>query len=479
MVKSLTLLLAISAVCNGVNFDLSPIEAGFQQLSQHRTKCTYQATQEFVELCRQLGADNIDANLRLRLAVNLSICEFSDAGLDYPEECKDLGSKHERELFLACVALLSLVEQFWTTYSGNYRKLRLLCYEELAPFLKDSLLDLYLNITKLYAEFFESAGRSAEVVNRVQDENLADLNSLRTIVVELFRETGEFEEKLRMQRKDHLQENQVAQEATTQRICFLDSLISNSIQQIINETEVLKGAITSSSSNFDLFGNRLELEHQKVFESAQSLGIVQNEILQSASYVSNALTEIKENALVSESNLKNLNFEVGAIGERFEELAVLFTKHFYETQQLSYAQVNQLGSEVRRQTEELGNEIFAAAFPMLSRLSSIGTVLEMQLSNASSTAGVLAAHLVQIEQKVSVLLKILFESLRAYLAALLVLGKTMLMIVLGYSALAIFWRFLASPSCEPKQFSIMSISSFSKSIALGMLTAYLVRKWLF
>lgn len=476
--KILVLTLVVSPICTGLSFDLKPIEAGFQQLSQHRTQCAYLAIHDLVDLCRNNGAENIDGDLRLRLAVDLSICEFLEANISYPEECRELEASSGKESYLACVSLLRSIEQFWTTYSGNYRKLRLLCYEELAPFLKDSILNLYLNITKLYANFFESADVSARMMNTVQDESLGDLRCLRDLVSEIFREMNEFEANLKKQHSSSLQDNASAYEASIVHLNSFNSLMSNSFQEIIDETEGVRNAIVNSASDFEIYRKSLESENQKALDFLHTLVQVHNDLFQSASCVSKALDGALGSAQISESKLETIGFEAEKIGERLEGLMNLFTTHFHESLHQSQALIQHLGNEVLKQTDEFNQAFFAAAFPYISRLSSIGTDLELKLKNASVTAADLAEGLNQLELKVSAFLKVLFEGFWACIASFFNLSRQLLLVLPGYFGLFVLWK-LWSPSIKGQKQIQGPIFKFLKSIVLGILTAFIARSFFF
>lgn len=121
---------------------------------------------------------------RLAAAVDLSVCEFEAALVEYPDKCRNLNTASE---YLDCVLKLRPVAQFWTTYSGNYQKLKSICHEE-APFIAHQLLvDLVFNLTRLYGDLqrkateatYEYECRLLEMQQRFKDlsEMLGQLSS--------------------------------------------------------------------------------------------------------------------------------------------------------------------------------------------------------------------------------------------------------------------------------------------------------------
>lgn len=81
-----------------------------------------------------------------------------------------------------CMMELERSPQWWTTYSGNYQHLSSICFENSLPYEKDQILELFLNITDVYGEFYqniESQIRQAETQMENQSrENFERLQSM-------------------------------------------------------------------------------------------------------------------------------------------------------------------------------------------------------------------------------------------------------------------------------------------------------------
>lgn len=188
MVKLFFLLPLVASLELSLNLlALENIDFQFHELSERvqSNPCIHDALQEFIEQCTVGGSDSVDANLRKMLAVKLSVCEFQEAEVDYPENCKYLNSQSD---YGACVQQLRETAQFWTTYSGNYRKLRSICYEEALPFVKERIVDLFHNVTRIYSTFYDSARKAAQDSKAFQDDielrfyQLLDLVNLAILV---------------------------------------------------------------------------------------------------------------------------------------------------------------------------------------------------------------------------------------------------------------------------------------------------------
>lgn len=131
------------------------------------SQCAHRALEGVIEECASGGVEGLSPNLRKKLAVMLSICEFQDAEVDYPDSCKLLQLDTE---YHQCVQDLRKISQFWTTYLGNYRKIKTICHEEAMPFFKEHVLNLFNNITRDYAAFYEASYERSRDVEKYQEE---------------------------------------------------------------------------------------------------------------------------------------------------------------------------------------------------------------------------------------------------------------------------------------------------------------------
>lgn len=138
-------------------FNLELIDSQFQQLQAiHKTPCVQTAISSFILECKEKGADFVHSEVRILLAVKLSICEFEETGVEYPELCRNPPD----DSYTMCIQAFRENSQLWTTYSGNYRKLRSICFEESFPFMKNHVIDLFHNITRIYSDLFREGEKA-------------------------------------------------------------------------------------------------------------------------------------------------------------------------------------------------------------------------------------------------------------------------------------------------------------------------------
>lgn len=150
------------------DFNYQYIDSQFQELQAiHKTHCVQTAITNFILECKAKGADLVDSETRIILAVKLSICEFEETEVAYPESCRNppVPDNYKR-----CIQEFRSDAQLWTTYSGNYRKLRSICFEESFPFIKNHIVDLFYNITRIYSDLFHETTEATKKSKSFQDE---------------------------------------------------------------------------------------------------------------------------------------------------------------------------------------------------------------------------------------------------------------------------------------------------------------------
>lgn len=150
------------------DFRFEPIDTQFQQLqSIHKTPCVQTAIVSLILECKEKGVDLVDPEIRTILAVKLSICEFEETGVAYPDSCRSPPTVNN---YKTCIQEFRANPQLWTTYSGNYRKLRSICFEESFPFMKDHVIDLFYNITKIYSDLYHETTNATKKAKIFHDD---------------------------------------------------------------------------------------------------------------------------------------------------------------------------------------------------------------------------------------------------------------------------------------------------------------------
>ena len=118
-----------------------------------RPYCVKEALKDIIPECIKYGVDAIDSRLQKVTAMKLSICEFENSKVDFPSSCLNIDSESS---FDGCIADIERAPQHWTTFSGYYRDITKICYEESLPFEKEQILSLYSNVTKIFSSLLRN-----------------------------------------------------------------------------------------------------------------------------------------------------------------------------------------------------------------------------------------------------------------------------------------------------------------------------------
>lgn len=144
-----------------------------------RSKCVKDALKDIIPECMRLGVDSIEPGLQKKAAIQLSICEFENSKVSYPSSCYDMTNDND---FDSCIFDIERAPQYWTTFSGYYREITKICYEESLPFEKEQIILLYSNITKLYSKMFQDLNDSYRDSSHVQQTMKKELKELKLMI---------------------------------------------------------------------------------------------------------------------------------------------------------------------------------------------------------------------------------------------------------------------------------------------------------
>ncbi|KAF3992525.1 hypothetical protein FT663_01390 [Candidozyma haemuli var. vulneris] len=255
----------------------------------YQSQCAHRALEDVIEECASGGVESLSSALRKKSAVDLSVCEFQDAAIDYPESCKRLDTD---SAYHNCIQELRQTSQYWTTYSGNYRRIKSICHEEAMPFFKEHLVDLFNNVTRTYTSFHEASFESTKETERYQKEVQLQFEKMLAEVMEMVSVS-------RKHREDWEAEAMAFNEE-------LESIFSNVQGQVHHEFDHLASSINSLSkvanNQADLVGIHADEETARLNE-ASSLwtdfkGTLHEDILE----ILEAMKDIQTQTSLSQSN---------------------------------------------------------------------------------------------------------------------------------------------------------------------------------
>lgn len=146
----------------------------FELSENWRNDCAKKALDPIINQCVE-GIETISPIQQKLIAIKLSICEFENAEISYPSECKSQNLD-------TCILLLEKSPQYWTTFSGYYREIRNICHQISLPFAKDQILQVYENITEFYRTLMDEMTNSNKYTENIQNELKAKFDKLISVI---------------------------------------------------------------------------------------------------------------------------------------------------------------------------------------------------------------------------------------------------------------------------------------------------------
>ncbi|KAG8202412.1 KAR5, partial [Candida africana] len=146
----------------------------FELSDNWRNDCAKKALEPIINQCAE-GIETISPFQQKLIAIQLSICEFENAEISYPSECRSQNLD-------TCILLLEKSPQYWTTFSGYYREIRNICHQVSLPFAKDQILQVYENITEFYRTLMDEMTSSNKYTENMQIELKAKFDKLISVI---------------------------------------------------------------------------------------------------------------------------------------------------------------------------------------------------------------------------------------------------------------------------------------------------------
>lgn len=146
----------------------------FELSDNWRNDCAKKALEPIINQCAE-GIETITPIQQKLIAIQLSICEFENAEISYPSECKS-------QKLDTCILLLEKSPQYWTTFSGYYREIRNICHQISLPYAKDQILQVYENITEFYRTLMDEMTNSNKYTEKMQNELKAKFDKLINVI---------------------------------------------------------------------------------------------------------------------------------------------------------------------------------------------------------------------------------------------------------------------------------------------------------
>lgn len=117
--------------------------------------CIYSAIGDLLPQCATQG---IHADDRCWYGIQIAKCSFRASGVSYPPICDSIVFESMQE----CTQELVTRPQWWTTYSVSYATVSQLCYEHQLEHKRDTIIELFDNITQFEWDNYDRLRRATE-----------------------------------------------------------------------------------------------------------------------------------------------------------------------------------------------------------------------------------------------------------------------------------------------------------------------------
>lgn len=316
--------------------------------------CVQHAMRSIFEECVLNGIHAVDPKDRRTLAIEMSVCEFESAGVEYPVECSTTEKDYD-----TCIWKLGLVPQYWTTFSGNYRDIGLFCEGVSRNNEKEQLVALYLNITRVFAgfrdAFYDSYAKSQKMKDDM-DQGFSRWSTDFEMAEELHKEFFDFvatqQEHIKlelMKSQEVIFESHLKQEErfNSYSVHIMDGLDSMAVDLDVILAKLADDGIIN------------DMENQK----SKSLDIIKSYSEDAELTLSRIVSELKRVGIIQENEvsiMENVNSELVDTSDKVKNLNKDFENldsHFQHTKELIENEVSFLFDNL---IEEMGTKLSQA-----------------------------------------------------------------------------------------------------------------------
>lgn len=132
--------------------------------------CVYDALESILNTCDT--PEKVQD--RVVIAIKLSMCEFEATGIEYPYVCHDLGR------IAQCTKQLESKSTWWTTFSGNYRNIPVICQEFKPQFESHRLISSFRGSIDLFEQYQQELKDSLTVFQEANLDVIDDWGAIST-----------------------------------------------------------------------------------------------------------------------------------------------------------------------------------------------------------------------------------------------------------------------------------------------------------
>lgn len=313
-------------------FDAFEVDMYSLSSMKHRSPCVVEALQKFIPQCIVHGVDSIDPSIQKYLALKLSICEFENSHIEIPSVC--YGMK-DPEQYDSCIVHIEKTPQYWATFTGYYREIVKICYEESLPFEKEQILRLYTNVTKVLNRLMKDMQHTYSTSEENREQMFSGFSELRNMMKDMIRENNDASHVMRNSYNEIFKQYQKVAEDMSQVSKVHGDRINETMIDVFNTLQFTGFQISELSLSLDAlkFNNKIEEIKETTISEYRNMANMSMEATQNIFDQLNLLSKYADETRNSTSNieisLQQSESHVDSMRNSLEDSS-FFVKHYTE-----------------------------------------------------------------------------------------------------------------------------------------------------
>lgn len=282
------------------------------QSAKVESNCIKEALGRILSICRDEGVEYLSIEERKYLALKLTLCEMNNLHIQIPQGCLNLNTILDYD---DCIKILEKIPQYWTSFSGNFREIKKICFEESLPYEKEQILSLYTNITRLFIKLdkdFSNSLADSKIVQNNMKQKLDELVHQVEFITDMVMKTQH--------------DTMKGLKDTT---VDLQNSFENSLELIVSLTQVGKINLNEMAVNL----NFLNKELSEILKAIVNSGIekVMSELKETVDLKSHEISDTLSQVV---DDVKDKLEGMGSYLEETEKKEILIFKNLMETNNL-------------------------------------------------------------------------------------------------------------------------------------------------
>ncbi|KAF8927801.1 hypothetical protein BGZ47_001950 [Haplosporangium gracile] len=232
--------------------------------------CFKDAARTLRQGCKSI---DIDENEKTRYAIRLTICEIATANMPAPQECHPLASAESdpdqqptTNDVSRCVQSLGRVPQLWTSYSGYFREVKVMCLAVRYSLEHDELRRLQRNLSKTHSDqitLLKEQQRILKETNRLETERLKELSDLHLTIVtqvnSMLSSTGTLRDSLRSVLEEVSKLTESIERGALEQSAALSTTQESNTRILAEHQDIVHLTLASASQSMHQWHDSLQL----------------------------------------------------------------------------------------------------------------------------------------------------------------------------------------------------------------------------